>query len=71
MTVAVVPYRLYLIKRLQDAVAAADPAGRDAVRAVFTSAGLDPLLDIAPRRWVERNDNAEVWGPLQEPVLPT
>jgi len=70
MTVAVVPYRLFLIKRLQDAVAAADPVGRDAVRAVFVSAGLDPLLDVRPRRWVDRRDNREVWGPLQEPRLP-
>jgi len=70
MTVAVVPYRLYLVKRLQDAVAAADPAGQAAIREVFAEAGLDPLLDIRPRRWVERGDNHEVWGPLQEPVLP-
>ena len=71
MTVAVVPYRLFLIKRLQDAVAAADPAARQAVRTVFAEAGLDPLLDFRPRRWVVRADNHEVWGPLQEPVLPT
>ncbi|MGA2835325.1 MAG: glutathione S-transferase [Acidimicrobiales bacterium] len=69
MTVAVVPYRLYLLKRLQDAVAAA-PDGRSAVRSVFAAAGLDPLLDVRPRRWVERADNHEVWGELQEPVLP-
>jgi hypothetical protein len=69
MTVAVVPYRLFLIKRLQDAVAAADPAGQAAVREVFAEAGLDRLLDVRPRRWVQRADNHEVWGPLQEPVL--
>ena len=71
MTVAVVPYRLFLIKRLQDAVAASDPAGQQAIRAVFAEAGLDLLLDVRPRRWVVRADNHEVWGPLQEPVLPT
>jgi len=71
MTVAVVPYRLFLIKRLQDAVDAADPVGRAAVRGVFAEAGLDPLLDVRPRRWVVRADNREVWGPLQEPVLPS
>ena len=71
MTVAVVPYRLFLIKRLQDAVAAADPAARQAIRAVFAEAGLDPLLDVRPRRWVVRTDNREVWGPPQEPVLPS
>ena len=70
MTVAVVPYRLYLVKRLQDAVAAADPDGRAAIRAVFAEAGLEPLLDVRPRRWVERSENREVWGPLHEPHLP-
>jgi glutathione S-transferase len=71
MTVAVVPYRLFLVKRLQDAVAEADPAARAAIRAVFAEAGLDPLLDVRPRRWVVRADNHEVWGPLQEPALPS
>jgi len=70
MTVAVVPYRLFLIKRLQDAVADAGPADQQTVRTVFAEAGLDPLLDVRPRRWVVRADNHEVWGPLQEPVLP-
>jgi glutathione S-transferase len=68
MTVAVVPYRLFLIKRLQDAVGAASPDSRATIRNVFTRAGLDPLLDIRPRRWVVRADNREVWGPLQDPV---
>jgi len=70
MTVAVVPYRLYLVKRLQDAVAAAGPESQDAIRSVFAEAGLDPLLDVRPRRWVVRADNREVWGPLQGPALP-
>jgi glutathione S-transferase len=68
MTVAVVPYRLHLIKRLQDAVDAADADGQAAIRSVFAEAGLDPLLDIRPRRWVERGGNHEVWGPAQEPL---
>ena len=70
MTVAVVPYRLHLVKRLQDAMGAADADGRAAVRAVFAGAGLEPLLDVRPRRWVVRSENREVWGPLQDPYLP-
>ncbi len=70
MTVAVVPYRLYLIKRLQDSVATGTAEDQAAVRAVFAEAGLDPLLDVTPRRWVVRGDNREVWGPAQEPVFP-
>ena len=70
MTVVVVPYRLTLIRRLQDAVAAAPADAQAAIGQVFARAGLDPLLDIRPRRWVARVDNREVWGPLGEPVLP-
>jgi glutathione S-transferase len=69
MTAVVVPYRLYLVKRLQDAVSSAGPDDRAAIREVFSRAGLDPLLDVRPRRWVVRQDNREVWGALQEPVL--
>jgi hypothetical protein len=69
MTVAVVPYRLFLIKRLQDAYGAATPEQQGTIRALFADAGLDPLLDVRPRRWVVRSDNREVWGPAQEPVL--
>jgi glutathione S-transferase len=71
MTVAVVPYRLFLIKRLQDAVAEAGPDARSVIRAVFADASLEPLLDVRPRRWVLRADNHEVWGPLQETALPS
>ena len=70
MTVAVVPYRIHLLKRLQDAVAAADPDQRARIGEVFAGAGLDPLLEVRPRRWVQRHDNREVWGPLQEPRRP-
>jgi hypothetical protein len=59
-----------LIKRLQDAVTAASAADQVTIRQVFARAGLDPLLDIRPQRWVERVDNREVWGPLGETVLP-
>jgi glutathione S-transferase len=71
MTVAVVPYRLFLIKRVQDAYRAAAPEQQVTIRALFAAAGLDPLLDVRPRRWVVRSDNREVWGPAQEPVLTT
>jgi glutathione S-transferase len=69
MTVAVVPYRMFLIKRVQDAFHAATPDEQATIRTLFAEAGLDPLLDVRPRRWVVRSDNREVWGPAQEPVL--
>jgi len=71
MTVAVVPYRMFLIKRVQDAFRAATPEEQVTIRALFADAGLDPLLDLRPRRWVVRSDNREVWGPAQDQVLPT
>ena len=69
MTVAVVPYRMILIKRIQDAFGSSTTDEQPAIRRLFADAGLEPLLDIRPRRWVERADNREVWGPLQDPVL--
>ena len=69
MTVVVVPYRIFMVKRVQDAFAAATADERATIRSLFADAGLDPLLDIRPRRWVLRSDNHEVWGPAQEPVL--
>jgi len=69
MTVAVAPYRIFLIKRIQDAFRSASADEQATIRQVFAEAGLDPLLDIRPRRWVVRADNCEVWGPLQDPVL--
>jgi hypothetical protein len=70
MTVVVVPYRLYLLKRLQDAFSSAGPEDRATIRELFSRAGLEPLLDVRPRRWVARQDNREVWGALQDPVHP-
>ena len=69
MTVAVVPYRMFLIKRVQDSYRAASAEEQGVIRRLFGDAGLDPLLDIRPRRWVVRSDNHEVWGPAQDAVL--
>jgi glutathione S-transferase len=70
MTVAVVPYRMFLLKRIQDAHRSGSPEEQAVVRRLFAESGLDPLLDVRPRRWVVRSDNREVWGPAQEPRLP-
>ena len=71
MTVVVVPYRIFLVKRVQDAFEAASTDDQATIRQLFAKAGLDPLLDIRPHRWVLRADNREVWGPTQDPVVPT
>ena len=59
----VMPYRLYLLQRLQDACAAMDATDRARVRDVFTDAGLAPVLDLTTLRRVERQRHLEVWGP--------
>ena len=69
MTVAVAPYRIFLIKRIQDAFNSGTTDEQTAIRHLFAEAGLEALLDIRPRRWVQRSDNREVWGPLQDPIL--
>jgi len=71
MAVAVVPYRMFLIKRLQDSYRAGSPDEQVAVRSLFADTGIEALLDVRPRRWVQRADNHEVWGPAQEPRIPS
>lgn len=65
LTAAVVPYRMYLLHRLQ----AVAESGGEATRAVFDTTGLGDVLRVRPRRWVERKDNREVWGPAHDPVV--
>jgi len=69
MTVGVVPYRLYLLQRLQGAFGRATSAEQARIRQLLGGAGLEPLLDVQARRRVERRDNREVWGAAQEPVV--
>jgi len=69
MTVAVVPYRIFMIQRIQDALADLSTPEQDRVRSTLEPLGIGPLLDLKPRRRVNRDDNREVWGPEQEPFL--
>jgi hypothetical protein len=58
------PYRFWLLQRLQDAVAASDAASQAAIRTAFAKAGLESILDLRTIRRVERANHLEVWGPL-------
>jgi glutathione S-transferase len=69
LTISVVPYRLYLLQRLQAAFAEQTAEEQQKVRSLLHEVGLDPLLEVRARRRVERRDNREVWGAAQEPVL--
>ncbi len=55
LTTAVLPYRFWVLDRVQAAVA-------DEARPLFEEAGLGPLLALRTDRPVERRGNLEVWG---------
>lgn len=58
----VLPYRFYLLSRLQDAVERQSAKHQSAVRQIFEQAGIADLLNIQTKRRVERANNQEVWG---------
>jgi glutathione S-transferase len=61
--VAVMPYRLFLLQRFQDAAAAVEPAAAAPLHALLARTGLAPLLGLRCRRRVERHGHLEAWGP--------
>jgi glutathione S-transferase len=69
LEIAVLPYRLYLLQRLQDAFANAPAGSRERIAQLFAEAGVQELLHVRPRRRLERRDNVEVWGASQDAVL--
>lgn len=58
----VMPYRFYLLQRLQDSVAGASAAEQESITALFTDTGLGSLLELKTHRRVERHHHLEVWG---------
>jgi glutathione S-transferase len=62
ITVNVMPYRLYLLQKVQDAIPAQGEAGCEAVIALLARTGLGDLATLKARRRVERRDQVEVWG---------
>ncbi len=64
LTTSVMPYRFWLMQRLQDDLATASDGQVVKVREVFAEAGIDALLDLRTIRRVERSGHLEVWGPL-------
>jgi len=60
--VGVMPYRLYLLQKIQDAFDQAAPAARAAIMTLLADVGLDELLALRTTRRVERRNHLEVWG---------
>jgi glutathione S-transferase len=65
LTTGVMPYRFWLLQRLQDDLAAAPPPDQAQVRRVFQATDLEALLDLRTLRRVERVNHLEVWGDVE------
>jgi len=59
----VMPYRFYLLQRVQDCFAAASKDEQQAIEELFSETGLSVILTIKTTRRVEREKHLEVWGP--------
>ena len=62
----VIPYRFYLLQRLQDAFDRQPQNDQAVIRTVFESTALGNLFSLRTDRRMERQDNQEVWGDIQE-----
>jgi glutathione S-transferase len=62
ITVAVMPYRLYLLQKIQDVFDQAAGADRVAMRTLLDETGLTPLITLRTDRRVVRKDHLEVWA---------
>ncbi|MBY0563897.1 MAG: glutathione S-transferase family protein [Hyphomonadaceae bacterium] len=65
LRVAVMPYRFFMLQRIQDAFAQAEQSARGVIEDLFDDVGLSPLLTLRTRRRVERRNYLEVWGATQ------
>lgn len=60
--VGVMPYRLYLLQKIQDVADLAAPKALSAMRALLAEIGLSELLTLRTSRRVLRRNHLEVWG---------
>lgn len=60
---AVMPYRFWLLQRLQDFADGSAPDCASAVESLLADTGLSEMLTLRTARRVERRDCLEVWGP--------
>jgi glutathione S-transferase len=65
MRVSVLPYRIYLLQKVQDIVDRAGPSDRADMQALLAETGLSDLLSLRTSRRVERRNHLEVWGELK------
>jgi hypothetical protein len=60
--VIVMPYRLFMLQRVQDAAAQLDASQSKDLQALLAQCGLMDLLTLRCSRRVERQGQSEVWG---------
>ena len=58
----VMPYRFWLLQRVQDAVEQAGASAQPAITALLSDTGLSDLMSLQTSRPVERRGHLEVWG---------
>lgn len=61
ISTAVMPYRFYLLQRLQDTYNHLDGEQQSEVRDLFAETGLESLIDLHTSRRVARENHLEVW----------
>ena len=63
MDVLVMPYRIFMLQRVQDAAQRLNTEQDRQLRDLFSRTGLSDVLDLHCRRRVLRQGHFEVWGP--------
>lgn len=61
LDVMVMPYRIFMLQRIQDAYDALDAESRQAVDALLAETGLSAIVSARATRRVERKNHREVW----------
>ena len=61
----VIPYRFYLLQRLQDAFDDQSEGDRSAIHSIFGNTGLDTIFETRTNRRLKRKDSQEIWGAIQ------
>ena len=61
LDVMVMPYRIFMLQRIQDAYDGLDAKGQEAVDALLAETGLSAILTARATRRVERKNHREVW----------
>ncbi|MEH6527985.1 MAG: glutathione S-transferase N-terminal domain-containing protein [Sneathiella sp.] len=62
LTVGVLPYRIYLLQKIQDAFDGLNASEKIKAENLLAETHLAPLLTTRCSRRVERKDNREIWG---------